>query len=137
MVDLDKSATIDPFSVSKYAEVVDHPVMYSKPDFGNARIQGMDVTLSVYSPRKKSITAAALMPDLERMMRAQKAYPGDINKTPRYAVLTYITSNGKEDARGIGALEHNTSTTAVFMGNMKAKDLIHVISHEFFHTPTR
>jgi predicted metalloprotease with PDZ domain len=76
------------------------------------------------------------MPDLEKMIRAQKAYLGNINNTKKYAVLTYITTSAKDDAHGIGALEHNTSTTAVFMENMKTKDLIHVISHEFFHTLT-
>ena len=110
--------------------------MYATPDIASSRIGNMDLLLSVYSPRKKSITANAFMPDLEKMIRAQKAYLGNINNTKKYAVLTYITTNEKDDAHGIGALEHNTSTTSVFMENMKAKDLIHVISHEFFHTLT-
>jgi predicted metalloprotease with PDZ domain len=96
----------------------------------------MDLLLSVYSPRKKSISSAVFFPDLERMIKAQKHYLGAINNTKRYAVLTYITTYGNDDAKGIGALEHNTSTTAVFQENMKSKDLIHVISHEFFHTLT-
>lgn len=134
--DEDKSTGQDRFRVSRYAEMVDHPIMYSNPDISTAKIGDMEVLLSVYSPRKKSITSAAFMPDLEKMMRAQKAYLGKINNTPKYAVLVYITSNGKDDARGIGALEHNTSTTSVFMESMKIKDLFHVISHEFFHTLT-
>jgi len=40
------------------------------------------------------------------------------------------------DARGMGALEHNNSTTATFTDDMKISELIHVISHEFFHTLT-
>jgi predicted metalloprotease with PDZ domain len=116
--------------------MVDHPIMYSNPDIATTRIGDMEVLLSVYSPRKKSITAAAFMPDLEKMMRAQKAYLGKINNTPKYAVMVYITTNGLDDAKGIGALEHNTSTSSVFMESMKSKDLIHVISHEFFHTLT-
>jgi predicted metalloprotease with PDZ domain len=134
--DVNDSKTVDVFNVSRYAEVVDNPIMYSEPDIATTNINGMEVVLSVYSPRKKSITAKSLFPDLERMMRAQKAYLGDINNTPRYAVLNYITTSGPEDAKGIGALEHNTSTTAVFQESMRSKDLIHVISHEFFHTLT-
>jgi predicted metalloprotease with PDZ domain len=130
------SKTVDVFTVSRYAEVVDNPIMYAEPDIATTSINGMEVVLSVYSPRKKSITAKSLFPDLERMMRAQKAYLGDINNTPRYAVLNYITTSGPDDAKGIGALEHNTSTTAVFLESMRSKDLIHVISHEFFHTLT-
>ncbi len=136
MKDENSSNTLDVFSVSRYAELVDHPIMYSEPDIASTKIGGMEVVLSVYSPRKKSITAQSLFPDLEKMMRAQKAYLGDINNTPRYTVLNYITTSAKDDAQGIGALEHNTSTTAVFQESMRSKDLIHVISHEFFHTLT-
>ena len=134
--DKDPAAGADMFYTTRYAELVDHPIMYAKPDIATARIGDMDLLLSVYSPRKKSITANAFMPDLTRMITAQKAYLGKINNTKKYAVLNYITTNAKDDAHGIGALEHNTSTTAIFMENMKAKDLFHVISHEFFHTLT-
>lgn len=130
------SKTLDAFTLRRYAEMVDHPIMYSEPDIASTNINGMEVLLSVYSPRRKSVTARSLFPDLEKMMRAQKAYLGNINNTPRYAVLNYITSSTAEDAKGIGALEHNTSTTAVFQESMRSKDLIHVISHEFFHTLT-
>jgi len=124
------------FSVTRYAELVDHPIMYSVPDISSSRIGDMDILLSVYSPRKNTVTSAAFFPDLEKMIRAQKHYLGGINNTKKYAVLTYITTYGKDDARGIGALEHNTSTTAVFQESMKTRDLISVISHEFFHTLT-
>jgi predicted metalloprotease with PDZ domain len=134
--DADPAKGTDVFSVTRYAELVDHPIMYAAPDIATSRIGNMDLLLSVYSPRNKNITANAFMPDLEKMIRAQKAYLGNINNTKKYAVLTYITTNAKDDAHGIGALEHNTSTTAIFMENMKSKDLFHVISHEFFHTLT-
>jgi predicted metalloprotease with PDZ domain len=134
--DTDPAKGSDVFSVTRFAELVDHPIMYAAPDIATSRIGNMDLLLSVYSPRNKNITANAFMPDLEKMIRAQKAYLGNINNTKKYAVLTYITTNAKDDAHGIGALEHNTSTTAVFMENMKSKDLFHVISHEFFHTLT-
>ena len=136
MDDNDPSKSSDMFSVTRYAELVDHPIMYSVPDISSSRIGDMDILLSVYSPRKKTVTSAAFFPDLEKMIRAQKHYLGSINNTKKYAVLTYITTYGKDDARGIGALEHNTSTTAVFQESMKTRDLISVISHEFFHTLT-
>jgi len=136
LIDENPAMNADAFTVSRYAELVDNPVMYSEPDIATSKIGNMDVLLSVYSPRKKEITAKALYPDLEKMIRAQKNYLGDINKTKKYAVLTYITTNAEDDAKGIGALEHNSSTTAVFMESMSSKDLIHVISHEFFHTLT-
>ena len=134
--DLDNTASKDLFSVPRYAEMVDHPIMYAAPDIATENIAGMEVILSVYSPRNKAINAKELFPELSRMMKAQKNYLGAINNTKKYAVLTYITSMGADDAKGLGALEHNTSTTATFADNMKKDELIHVISHEFFHTLT-
>jgi len=132
--DKDPSNTVDLFVTPRYAELVDHPIMYAKPDIETARIGEMDLLLSFYSPNKKSINAKAFMPDIKKMISAQKAYLGKINDTKKYAILNYITTNNKDDAHGIGALEHNTSTTAVFTETMKSKDLIHTIAHEFFHT---
>ena len=136
MDDLDNSNTHDIFIAPRFADLVDSPVMYAAPDIATFTIDNMNVVLHVYSPVKKEITAEALKPDLQRMMIAQKKFLGPINKTAKYAVLVYVTSTGKDDASGIGALEHNTSTTAVFMETMSSADLIHVISHEFFHTLT-
>jgi predicted metalloprotease with PDZ domain len=136
MDDLDNSNTHDIFIAPRFADLVDSPVMYAAPDIATFTIDNMNVVLHVYSPVKKEITAEALKPDLQRMMIAQKKFLGPINKTAKYAVLVYVTSTGKDDASGIGALEHNTSTTAVFMETMTSADLIHVISHEFFHTLT-
>lgn len=136
MDDLDNSNTNDIFIAPRFADLVDSPVMYAAPDITTFTIDNMNVVLHVYSPVKKEITAEALKPDLQRMMIAQKKFLGPINKTAKYAVLVYVTNTGKDDASGIGALEHNTSTTAVFMETMTSADLIHVISHEFFHTLT-
>jgi predicted metalloprotease with PDZ domain len=136
MDDLDNSETVDLFHSPRFADLVDSPIMYAAPDVASFIVDKMKVVLHVYSPVNKQVTAAALMPDLQKMMTAQKKFLGKINRTPKYAVLVYVTSSGKEDASGIGALEHNTSTTAVFMETMTSEDLIHVISHEFFHTLT-
>lgn len=136
LIDTDNSDTNDAFQLSRYAEVVDSPIMYSKPDVSTFTVDGMDVYLHVYSPRNKSINSQALLPDLKKMITAQKKFLGSINTTKKYAILVYITSMNKDDARGLGALEHNNSTTATFKDDMKIKELIHVISHEFFHTLT-
>lgn len=136
MDDEDKSAANDVFLASRYAELIDSPVMYSNPDVSSFTVDNLKVVLHVYSPANKEITSAALMPEIQKMIVAQKKFLGDINNTPKYAILTYITTYGKDDARGIGALEHNKSTTAVFMQTMSSNDLIQVISHEFFHTLT-
>ncbi|MDQ6482040.1 hypothetical protein [Dyadobacter sp. LHD-138] len=135
MVDQDNNTKNDIFELSRYPEVVDHPVMYAPADTSAFWVNDMQVLLGVYSKRGKT-HASDLRPDLEKMMSAQKKFLGPINDTKKYAVLSYISSGTDDDAKGIGALEHNTSTSAVFREPMKSKDLIHVISHEFFHTIT-
>lgn len=134
MVDEDPAAGKDFFVSPRFADLMDSPIMYAEPDISKTKIGPMELQLSVYSPLKKSITSAALFPDLEKMIKAQKKYLGNINNTQKYVVLNYVTSMEANDAQGIGALEHNASTTGVFQATMRSKDLVHVIAHEFFHT---
>ena len=131
-----ESGTEDLFNVSRFADLVDNPIMYSKPDTSTFSIGDMEVLLSVYSPDNKNISAKAFTPDLERMIKAQKAFLGDINKTKKYAVIVYVSNGSGTDASGFGALEHNNSTVGIFRETMTCEDLIHTISHEFFHTVT-
>lgn len=135
-VDLDNSVKKDVFKISRYAEVVDNPIMYAKPDISTFKIGDMEVYLHVYSPRNTKVTSKFLLPELKKIMTAQKEYLGTINKTKKYAVLVYLTSKGENDAQGTGALEHNSSTSATFEDDMQENGLNHTISHEFFHTLT-
>jgi predicted metalloprotease with PDZ domain len=136
MVDEDKSDTKDVFNASRYATLIDSPIMYAKPDISTFKIDDMEVVLHVYSPRNAKVTSKFLMPALQKTMIAQKEYLGAINKTKRYAVLVYLTGKTDNDAQGTGALEHNSSTTGTFEDEMQADGLEHTISHEFFHTLT-
>jgi len=136
MVDVDKSDTKDIFRAIRYAELIDSPIMYAKPDLSTFKIGDMEVVLHVYSPRNTKVTSKFLMPALQKTMIAQKEFLGAINKTKRYAVLAYLTGKADNDAQGTGALEHNSSTTGIFEEDMQADGLEHTISHEFFHTLT-
>ena len=139
LLDTDKSATNDVFIVSRYFELTDNPIMYSKPDFETFIVDGMEILFSVYSPNGVH-SAKSLLPDLEKMMRAQKAFLGKVNSNKQYTVLLYLSDMEKNDAKGFGALEHHTSTTVVFPeampANMLGQQLIDVVSHEFFHILT-
>ncbi len=136
MIDADTSTAKDIFRATRYAELIDNPIMYAKPDISTFTIGDMEVVLHVYSPRNAKVTSAFLMPALQKTMIAQKEYLGPINKTKRYAVLVYLTARAENDAQGTGALEHNSSTSGTFEDNMEADGLSHTISHEFFHTLT-
>ncbi|QBZ97977.1 M61 family metallopeptidase [Flavobacterium sangjuense] len=139
LIDSDKSDTVDTFMASRYFDLTDNPIMYSKSDYETFMVDGMEIVFSVYSPNGVH-SAKELLPDLERTMRAQKAFLGSINNNKRYTVLLYLSDDEKNDAKGYGALEHHTSTTVVFPESMDKESLEEqlkdVVSHEFFHTVT-
>lgn len=130
----------DIYNLDRYFEVIDNPIMYSAPDTTSFRVQDMQVLLSVYSPNKKH-SANSLRPGMEKMIRAQKKFLGDINSTDKYAILVYLSdSPGEGNAGNFGALEHHTSTVVVMPESMEPKALdesmTDIVSHEFFHIIT-
>ena len=138
MTDLDAATTNDLFVTSRYAELVENPIMYSKPDNTSFRVDDMEIQIAVYSPTGK-FTAASISPTMQQMMTAQKQFLGKINTTKKYTILLYLSSI-KEDALGFGALEHPTATTVVFPEMIPQEQLNtlmkDVVSHEFFHILT-
>ncbi|MFD1061764.1 peptidase M61 [Winogradskyella litorisediminis] len=135
----DGSAITSKYFAQRYFDITDNPMMYGKLDVENFMVGDIKIVLSVYSPNKVH-TAESLKQTVFDMMKAQKAYLGDENSTPRYDIYLYL-SDGKEDApKGFGALEHHTSTVVVLPEAMdKAsleKSMIDVVAHEFFHIVT-
>lgn len=139
MVDTDSSNEKDVFVSSRYAELVDHPIMYSKPDYVTFKVDDMDILISIYSPNG-AYKASDIGPAMETMMKAQKKFLGPVNATKKYSVLLYLSDMKEKDAKGFGALEHTTSTTVVMPEMMPKAALLEqlkdVVSHEFFHIVT-
>lgn len=140
MIDTDASDTKDTFNTSRYAELVENPIMYAKPDYTTFTVDGMEIIIAVYSPNGL-ITAESITPEMKTMMTAQKKFLGKFNSTKKYAVLLYLSDiANRPDAKGFGALEHPTSTTVVMPEMMPkeqlAEQLKDVVSHEFFHIVT-
>ena len=139
MVDTDSSEENDVFLTSRYAELVDHPIMYSKPDYVTFKVDDMDILISVYSPNG-TYKASDIGPAMETMMKAQKKFLGPVDATKKYSVLLYLSDMKTNDAKGFGALEHTTSTTVVMPEMMPKAALLEqlkdVVSHEFFHIVT-
>ena len=139
MTDQDPSTTSDTFITSRYAELVENPIMYAKPDYTTFTIDGMEILIGVYSPTGK-YTAESITPEMKTMMTAQKNFLGKINATKKYSVLLYLSSMQENDAKGFGALEHPTATTVVLPELMPKDELVKsmkdVVSHEFFHIVT-
>ena len=139
MTDLDASDTIDLFKTARYAELVENPIMYAKPDYTTFTIDGMEILIGVFSPTGK-VTAESITPEMKTMMTAQKNFLGKINATKKYSVLLYLSTLTDTDAKGFGALEHPTATTVVLPEMMPkeelVKSMVDVVSHEFFHIVT-
>lgn len=139
MIDQDASTTKDVFVTSRYAELVENPIMYSKPDYTTFNVEGMDIQICVYSPTGK-YTAESITAEMKTMMTAQKHFLGKINATKKYSVLLYLSGMKEDDAHGFGALEHPTATTVVLPEMMEkdelVKSMMDVVSHEFFHIVT-
>ena len=139
MTDRDVSDTNDLFTTTRYAELVENPIMYAKPDYTTFTIDGMEILIGVYSPTGK-VTAESITPEMKTMMTAQKNFLGKINTTKKYSVLLYLSTMTDTDAKGFGALEHPTATTVVLPEMMPkselVKSMVDVVSHEFFHIVT-
>ncbi len=127
------------FLARRYFDVIDNPILYAKPNTASFKLNDITVTLSVYSPTG-AYTAQDLIGPMERMMRGQKAFLGEVNGTKQYNILLYLSSMDEKDAGGFGALEHHTSTVVVLPEAMPKESLeqamVDVVSHEFFHTLT-
>lgn len=139
LVDTNPSNEVDIFTAERYGALVDNPIMYSKPDYTEFNVEGMDIVISVYSPNGK-YKAADITPETEKFMRAQKKFLGKFNANKKYTVLLYLSDMAAKDAKGFGALEHMTSTTVVMPEMMPLEalqeQLKDVVSHEFFHIVT-
>ncbi len=129
----------DVFELDRYFQVTDNPIMYSKPDTTSFMVEGMEVLINVYSANNK-YSSGDIEEGIRKMISAQKNFLGDIDNTGKYAILLYMPSMEKPDARGFGALEHHTSTVVVLPETMQPAQLeesmTDVVSHEFFHILT-
>jgi predicted metalloprotease with PDZ domain len=139
MVDTDASTSKDVFYTPRYAELVENPIMYAKPDYTSFNVNGMEIQIAVYSP-SGIVTAESITPEMKKMMTAQKTFLGNINSTKKYTVLLYLSTMKPGDALGSGALEHPKATTVV-LPEMLPLDQLQglmkdVVSHEFFHILT-
>lgn len=123
----------------RYFDITDNPMMYGKLDVEEFMVGDVKIVLSVYSPNNKH-KASTIKETVYKMMEAQKAYLGNINSTSRYDIYLYLTDRSEGQPKGIGALEHHTSTIAVLMETSTkerlAQSITDVIAHEFFHIVT-
>ncbi|MCB0398425.1 MAG: peptidase M61 [Winogradskyella sp.] len=133
-----KSITSSYFA-QRYFEITDNPMMYGKLDVEEFMVGDIKIVLSVFSPNKVH-TAASQKETVYKMMQAQKNYLGDVNSTARYDIYLYLSDGSDTAPKGMGALEHHTSTVVVLPESSSkeglAASIIDVVAHEFFHIVT-
>ncbi len=132
--------TKDIFTASRYDEISDNPIMYAPLNTVNFQINGVNVSLAVYSPNNKH-AAKDMEEDLKKMVEAQTNFLKGFSTTDEYNILVYLFDPKVYKWRSFGALEHLSSTTVVYPETYSKKQLANgmingTVSHEFFHIVT-
>ncbi len=126
----------DTFIVPNYNDLVDAPIMYSKPDTTILKVGGADILISVYSPNKKA-TSKEIAENVKTLLEAQKEYLGGALPIKKYAFIIVLSDNLKNGS--YGALEHSYSSF-YYLPESSSEELSQTIkdvcSHEFFHIVT-
>ncbi len=135
----DGTAITSSYFAQRYFDITDNPMMYGKLDVEEFMVGNIKIVLSVYSPNKVH-TAASQKETVFKMMQAQKEYLGDVDTTPRYDIYLYLSDGSDTAPKGMGALEHHTSTVVVLPESSSkeglASSIVDVVAHEFFHIVT-
>lgn len=129
--------TKDLFVASRYDEVSDNPIMYAPLNNVSFNVDGIEVTLAVYSPNNLH-KAKDMEADLKKMVQAQSNFLKGFKTTKEYNILLYLFDSKVYNWNSFGALEHLSSTTVVFPESYSKEQLADgmingTVSHEFFH----
>ncbi|WP_375437309.1 peptidase M61 [uncultured Hymenobacter sp.] len=121
-----------------YAELVDAPLLYARPDTAWLQVGATRVLVALYDATSKQPYAPVLARALKTMLEAQRAYLGGTLPVANYSFLVYHTTGPKGLRIGDG-LEHSHSTL-VLQESPDLQDLSKVLppiaAHEFFHIVT-
>ncbi|MGB0891186.1 MAG: lipoprotein, partial [Flavobacteriaceae bacterium] len=114
--------TKDVFVASRYDEISDNPIMYAPLNSISFNVDGIDVTLAVYSPNGVH-SAKDMEADLKKMVQAQSNFLKGFKTTKEYNILLYLFDSKVFNWQSFGALEHLSSTTVVYPESYTKKQL--------------
>lgn len=127
--------TVDVYHVQSYDQLIDNPVMWSRPDTASFTVAGATVSVALIHPGKDS-WAKAYAKDLERTTKAIGRF---LPRMPvgRYAFLLYLwggdTTTIHPRRQLYGALEHSYCSFYVMPATPTPRGLSDIASHEFLH----
>lgn len=126
----------DIFYAPNYMDLVDGPIMFSKPDTAMIKVGNADVLIANYSPQGK-VSAKFIAQEVEPILQAQKEYLGGTLPVTKYAFIIYLSENS--NSGGFGALEHSYSSL-YFLPESEPENITQIVrdvaAHEFFHIVT-
>ncbi len=135
---LELNDTVDILSAHSYPHLVDNPIMYCVPDTMSFMQNNMNVTIAIYSPRKK-VTAAMVAHELQPLSAALGKFFGVMPVT-RYTFILYFADPemfSMSHRFSYGALEHSYSSFYFLPegGGMSgvAESIRSTAGHEFLH----
>lgn len=130
-----KNKRADTYQTADYDQLVDSPLMYSKPDTAVIKVGDTEVLIGAYSPNGK-IDADQIAASIREVLMAQKEYLGGKLPVDKYAFIFYFTT---QPVSSYGALEHSYSSL-YFMPEATIDDMNQQLrdfaAHEFFHIVT-
>lgn len=130
-----KDKRVDTFVATDYDQLIDSPLMYSKPDTAVIKVGNTEVLVGSYSPNNK-INADQIAESIREVLMAQKQYLGGTLPVEKYAFIFYFTTQPVES---YGALEHSYSSM-YFMPEATIEEMNQQLrdfaAHEFFHIVT-
>jgi predicted metalloprotease with PDZ domain len=130
-----KEKAVDIFRTTDYDELIDSPLMYSKPDTAVIRVADTEVLIGSYSPTG-AITAKQIAGSIRELLMAQKEFLGGKLPVEKYAFIFYFTD---KPVTSYGALEHSYSSMYYMPEatiDKLQQEIRDVASHEFFHIVT-
>lgn len=126
---------VDTYTVEDYDQMIDSPLMYSKPDTAIVKVANTEVLIGAYSPTGK-VSAKEIANSVREVLMAQKEFLGGELPVEKYAFIFYFTA---EPVYSYGALEHSGSSfyympeATIDEMNQQLRDFA---AHEFFHIVT-
>jgi predicted metalloprotease with PDZ domain len=131
----DQNKVVDVYKTTDYDQLIDSPLMYSKPDTAVIKVGNTEVLIGSYSPNKK-ITANEIAESIREVLMAQKEFLGGTLPVDKYAFIFYFTD---QPIMSYGALEHSYSSL-YYMPEMGIDEMRQQLrdfaAHEFFHIVT-
>ncbi len=134
-----KNPQKDDFFAKNYRDLVDNPILYTRPDTVNLHIGNTLVTVACYADSGRKL-AAEIGRKIGPLMEHQRAYLGGTLPVDRYTFLFYHTSHSKPGEYTGDGLEHSASTLCLLNSQTDSSLLDRFVygiaSHEFFHVIT-